>query len=402
MLIIKRRNSFFLLLFFIFFSCSQNQKKFSLTKSNYTIDLDEKKEASIPFSTFFKNPKTITLETNREFLIGHIKELQVFNGCIYILDALYAKSLFVFNMDGHFIKKIGSLGNGPGEYIQPLDFTFDTENRFIFLLDYGNRVHQYHLDGIFVRTITLQEQDIYINNIQYYNEKLYLSVRKFQPSTNDYMLMEVDIENGKILSSLLPLKYNKGWAGRFSTGHSFFMSRLNDPPRFTHLYMDYIVTIGDVITPFVELKSKYLTTYEDVKKLQGDKKTPQVFEEAIMQIQNIWDVNSFIENVDFIIFRYRDGFRDYNTVIIHKKTEMVELVKYLNNDLIYKNDNNGLYRNFAFSDTKGVYEIIQVPMIEKLQESIKNNNVAPGLDKMDELLKLEKDNNPVIFYYEFK
>ena len=371
-------------------------------KSNYTVDIDAQKDTSIPFSTFFKNPKIIPLETNRDCLIGHVTDLQVFDGCMYILDAIYANSLFVFNMDGQFIKKIGSLGSGPGEYITLSDFTLDTENRFIFLLDYGNRVQQYRLDGTFVRTITPNVQNIFINSIQYYKEKLYLSVQAYQPSPTDHMLMEVDIENGKIRSSFLPLSYNKGWAGRLKTGHSFFMSRFNAPPMYTHLYMDYIVAIGEVITPFIELKSKYLTTDLDFENFKVDEKIPQRFEDAIMKLQKIWDVHGLIENDDIIIFRYRYGFWDYNTVIIYKKTEKVELVKYLYNDLIFRIDNNGLNRNFAFSDAKGVYEILQTPLIEKFQESIKNNDIASEFEKADYLLKLEKDDNPIIFYYEYK
>jgi len=33
---------------------------------------------------------------------------------------------------------------------------------------------------------------------------------------------------------------------------------------------------------------------------------------------------------------------------------------------------------------------------------IKENNLLPGLDKMDQLRKLDEESNPVIFFYEFK
>jgi hypothetical protein len=65
--------------------------------------------------------------TNEDCMIGMIHELQVFDGCIYILDRAITKSLFVFDMEGRFIKKIGCFGNGPGEFIQPVDITLDTE-----------------------------------------------------------------------------------------------------------------------------------------------------------------------------------------------------------------------------------------------------------------------------------
>ena len=241
---------FFFLLFFIFFSCFSQQKELNQLKSDYSIDLDRNKETSIPFSIYFKNPKTIILETNKECLIGLVNDFQVFDNRIYVLDILYTKSLYVFDMDGRFIRKIGCLGQGPGEYIFLEDFTIDTENRFIFLLDNGKRVHKYDLNGQYISTITPQITRANIKYIQYYKSKLYLSVEAYTVALSDNMLQESDL-NGKILSNSIPLKYDKGWGGRLSKGNSFFMSRLNDPPRYARLFMDYIVTVGKKITPLL-------------------------------------------------------------------------------------------------------------------------------------------------------
>jgi hypothetical protein len=389
---------FLLILTFSVYSCSVKQAELSLLDSNFSIDLDKKKETDINLSSFFKNVKTIILENNENCLIGRISEFQVFDGYIYVLDKSIAKSLFVFDMDGRFIRKIGNLGRGPGEYVQLYDFTLDTDNQFIFLLDFGQRVHKYHFDGTFVKTITPKLQSTRIQFIQFYRNKLYLSVESFQPMPNDYILVEADPDDGKILSSFLSLKYNKGWAKPFSTGHSFFMSRLNDPPRYAQLFMDYIVTIGNEITPYIALKSNNLSTDKDLKELQDD----HGFETAIMQFKKIWDVHSYVENNDFIIFRYQHGVMNRYAVIYHKKTGAVEFANYLTNDLIFKNDKKGLYK-FAFSDTKGAYEILWDNMVGNLQESIRNNEIVPDLDKIDQLMKLneKEESNPVIFFYEF-
>ena len=64
------------------------------------------------------------------------------------------------------------------------------------------------------------------------------------------MLLEIDPGNGKVLSSSLPVRYNKGWNEPFFDSCSrIFMSRANNPPRYNQMYMDYIVSIGDEITP---------------------------------------------------------------------------------------------------------------------------------------------------------
>ena len=384
-----------------FFSCSNKQKELSLIGSNYTINLDGEQDVHVPLSSFFKNVKPIILETNEDCLIGKIDELQVFDGRIYVLDKLIAKSLFVFDMDGRFIKKIGNLGQGPGEYIQLGDFTIDTKNRFIFLLDWGAYAHKYHLDGTFVQTVTPQLSDANFDFIQFYNDKLYLYVKSRNSTPESHVLMVADPNDGKILSSDLSLKYNKGWSEPFFTGHSFFMSRLNDPPRFTQLFMDYIVSIGEDITPHIELKSENLTTEEDVKKMieiSDPIRKMQPLEGSL----KIWDVRNFVENDDFIIFTYYNGSFNHNIAVYNKKTKSVKLAKYFNNDLIYKKDEKSSHEGFVFSDSKGAYEILQPRVMGYFLKYIRDNEILLNLDKADELLNLKEDSNPVIFYYEFK
>ena len=208
---------YWFILFFAFSSCTDRQtvrqKKSELfpAESNYIINLDGKVEPHILYSAFFKKPKIILLETNDDCLIGLVTTLQVYEGYIYILEHYFAKSLFVFNMDGCFIRKIGSLGNGPGEYTQPLDFTLDTENGFIFLADRGSRIHKYQLDGTFVQTISPNLEEERIHEIQYYNGKLYMDVLGFRPDADDFKLYKADAKTGKILSKSIPLSYNMGW-----------------------------------------------------------------------------------------------------------------------------------------------------------------------------------------------
>ena len=382
-----------------------NEKELSQIKSKYTIDLDGNKETSIPFSTYFKSLTTIILETNENCLIGQIDELQIFDGCIYILDRNRAKSLLVFDADGRFIRKIGNFGQGPGEYIHLWDFTLDTENRFIYLLDYGQRVHKYHLDGTFVKTVTPKVQKSNIYFIQFFKNRLYISTIAYKPAPNDYMLLETDLENGEILSKSLPLKYNKGWAELIFTGHNFFMSRLNAPPLYSRMFMDYIVSVGEDITPYIEIKSKNLVTDKDlgnISNINGDIKAKlNSFSAYFRNSLKIFDINSYVENEEFILFMYQQGWMNYKTAVFHKKTGYVETGKFCK-DIIYMNGENRFFGGFKFSDTQGAYEILHTSSIESFQESIRNNEVVPELDKLDKLSNLEEDANPVLFYYEFK
>ena len=395
------KNILLLLILFVF-SCSNSQKEFSLTGADYIIDLDGKKEESIPLSTYFKTARTIILETNKDCLIGHINGLQAFDGCIYVHDMLDANSLFVFDMNGRFIRKIGNKGKGPGEYMRVSDFTLDTENKFIFLLDYEQRVHKYHLDGTYINTITPKMQHTNAFSIQYYRNKLYLSVKAFDPTPDDYMLLEVNPDDGTILSESLPVKDNKGWTRSSFSDRSSFISRSSDPPLYTQLFMDCIVTIGAEIKPYIELKSQNLTTFNDLENLPYDRDDPMKFFNALRNFSKIYFLKNYMESNDFIIFSYSNGSMDNRTAIYHKKTGSVKVIKKFHNDLIFGKDNNVLFGMSIFSDTKGAYEIIQQSTIETIQELIRNEEAPPRLDKVDEFMKLNEESNPVILYYEFK
>ena len=395
---------FFILLVIasLFCSCSNRQSTISLNEAAYVIDLDENQEVFIPYSSIFKNVQTIILETGEDCMIGNITEFQVFDGCIYILDESVAKSLFVFDMEGRFIRKIGSLGNGPGEYIKINDFTVDTENGFIFLCDYANRVHKYQLDGTYIHSITIGMPRANTNFIQYYKGILYASVFAWDPAENDYMLLGIDPNDGKILSRALPLKYNKGWAELIFTGHSFFTSRMNSPPRYAQLFMDEIVSIGDDISPYIQLKSKNLVTEKDLENLPKDNDFAKMLE-SFRGSSKIWNVHSFIENDDFILFKYTCGYLGSSyTVVFHKETQTVKITKYLGNDMILEQDHDTWFVNFRFADMQGAYEIIPTFMMSRFMESIRNNKLVPNLDKLDQLKKLNEESNPVIFFYEFK
>ena len=115
-------------------SCNIKKDKNSEISSTHTnknfieINIDRlDTEKKISFSSVFKSYKLIPLETSENCLIGRIDELKVFDDTLYVLDRNIAKALFVFDNKGRFIRKIGRLGKGPGEYIIPRSFTIDNK-----------------------------------------------------------------------------------------------------------------------------------------------------------------------------------------------------------------------------------------------------------------------------------
>ena len=169
------------------------------------------------------------------------------------------------------------------------------------------------------------------------------------------------------------------------------------------MFMDYVVSIGAEIMPFIKLESRYLTTEQDIESFRGQYPVP-INTANIMSSSKLFNMYCFIENDDIISFKY--GLRNNFCVIYFKKTGEVKLVTYLSDDLVYKNNQNDSSIRFLFADAKSAYHVLDPQsgsnFFNNFMLSITNNEVVPDLDKLEQLKQLDEDANPVIFFYEFK
>ena len=182
----KIHTYFLLALFVLLTSCSNsssksdNIEKIHFTKNNISL--------SDSFDIDF-----VKLETNDECLIGAISNIEVFDNRIFILDRRFTESLYVFDMNGKFISKIGSKGSGPGNYVFPIDFTIDKENRRV-VIDDGNRNNLlfYDLDSyeyLYSKNHTTHFFDFLISKNQFF----LFSPYGFDESRNDNYVLVTEI-----------------------------------------------------------------------------------------------------------------------------------------------------------------------------------------------------------------
>ncbi|MEA4919053.1 6-bladed beta-propeller [Proteiniphilum sp.] len=107
-------------------------------------------ENTIDISPYLDTIRYVKLELTDESMVGYIQKMMVFEERIYILDT-HTSSLFVFDIDGNYLFKIFSVGEGPKEYMQVDLFDIDSKKRQIVLTDLmANRVLRYNLDGHFI------------------------------------------------------------------------------------------------------------------------------------------------------------------------------------------------------------------------------------------------------------
>lgn len=132
----------------IFSTCGQ-----VIRQSDYiTINLSNRPSMSpVKASTLLEDFRYIPLETTSESLIGHIRSsTTVIKDGFFVLDHL--AQLNYFNAEGRFIRRIGSRGQGPGEFLNIVSFDVDEQKRLLYIYDMG-RIFIYTFDNEFVRSI---------------------------------------------------------------------------------------------------------------------------------------------------------------------------------------------------------------------------------------------------------
>ncbi|NPA45169.1 MAG: 6-bladed beta-propeller [Chlorobi bacterium] len=99
------------------------QKHFDKSKSKMVV----KKQ----FDNFFTLDEKILLRTDNNFF-NQVSEVFLHNNDIYIVDTYKARKVLHFNSSGDFVNEIGSLGQGPGQFVQPGLFTIIKNKLVVF------------------------------------------------------------------------------------------------------------------------------------------------------------------------------------------------------------------------------------------------------------------------------
>ena len=97
------------------------------------LDLTETGTDTLGFCDVFDVVGVVPLETKDECLLGYVSKVEVVDGNYYVLDG-QRKAVFVFDGQGTFLRRIGIVGHGHGEYERASDFTVDRDRGRVVIL----------------------------------------------------------------------------------------------------------------------------------------------------------------------------------------------------------------------------------------------------------------------------
>ena len=378
-------------------SCTTKQQETQSNPDLLIIDLDDiKTKETVKASDFFKNPKSIILETNEKSLIGNIKQIYIDDHYIIVFDNSKNLNVLVFHLDGTFSHKIGELGRGAGEYISISDFTVDDKRDEVYLLDSEDaKVKKYNLStGKFINSIPIHSKRM-SRHIQYQDNCLYVDANL--KSDEQSLLYQINQETGEEVASWLDAdRYNQGWMETFTMGRSFFLSRNADAVKYAQVFMDTVVAIhNNIISPFMVVKSNKWVKRDELMNAYH-KHGIEAFRIMIKQNKK-FGITDLMETNDGLFFRYRDGLIERH---VYSSSQETYSYTVLIDDLAFNGERLPL--NLEWVDSKGVYSYCNPSSYASFIGGTLKDVINTNVSNYNELVNLEEDANPVLFYYEFK
>lgn len=140
---------------FVLLGCSSNKKQEPISKSGIpVINLSEDVSTvpSLLLSEAAEKLEIVPLEMTDESVLSDITEMQVTDHNIWI-DHGREFYIYRFSRTGKFLNKIGSIGQGPGEYTNYSTFLVDEDKKEVYIIANTNGVLAYDFEGNFKRKI---------------------------------------------------------------------------------------------------------------------------------------------------------------------------------------------------------------------------------------------------------
>ena len=141
---------------FVLLGCSSNKKQEPISRSGVpVINLSEDVSTvpSLLLSEAAEKLEIVPLEMTDESVLSDITEMQVTDHNIWI-DHGREFYIYRFSRTGKFLNRIGSIGQGPGEYVNYLTFLVDEDKKEVYIFSTNNGVLVYDFEGGFKKQIS--------------------------------------------------------------------------------------------------------------------------------------------------------------------------------------------------------------------------------------------------------
>lgn len=223
-----------------FLSCqgSSNQIDDNMYSLNFNVDMSSeidviKTETSrLKAEDFFDNIEFLPLKFDGDNFIATCDKIIINDKLYYLLDKKFGK-LLVFDERGRFIRQIGNLGRGPGEFQGIQDFDINEEGNLILYSQEDMALFLYSSDGVFQSKIDVP---FYASNFELIDQKSYLFYTDYNRSdiSDNKNLIVTDLKLN-VLGTYMPYPEK---SNTISIAFSGFMKHFGDESIYNNAFSD--------------------------------------------------------------------------------------------------------------------------------------------------------------------
>ena len=268
------RITLLILLSIFLFSCNNSKKEL------YTFDPRILEEKEICLSEIADEISYIPLDNIVP--IGLIYDnIEIVKDKIYI--SVRDVGILVFNMEGKLIKKIGSIGRGPGEYTYYFLFTVDDKNENIYVFDRGEIIKVFSKTGRFVRHFPVKEFGS-MEKMQYFNSKLFvLMASQFSSTENEWIFLDTIGNVIKKQPRKLP-QFSTNW------GNSYPVYKYDNSLTYYNIFSDTVFSISSDLIEIPKITIRQGEYRLPKKNLTLD----QMLSKKYLMLSKLTETNHFI------------------------------------------------------------------------------------------------------------
>ncbi len=370
----EKRNIYCITCLFYLFFCAQQQNIWVPALRELSVNLNDEIK-SVQFSELVREAaKFIFLETNETCLIGKIDKVIFTEKYIYILDTFISEAVFIFDKEGKFVKKLASQGEGPNEYIRPMDIVVEEEK--VWILDNGRTIKIFDFSGTKVDEIDLTT----FSAIKFDSLKE-AKVFAFISGDIDDNLIIADKNGGKI-GSYFP--YLSRRVVRVII-NPIFKNYSDDKIIYRREFNDtlYAINSDGLLNPYIHIN---YGEYTLGKEFDVDNLSDENLKKYSLTLNYYENLNN-----EYLVFSQNN---DFWIRIYDKAGDISKLFKYTTyeNDLTIEKD------SYIIGTTKDhfIYQV-NPNSLKPHEESINSSeNKLLSPEFLDNLSKLKADDNPVL------
>jgi hypothetical protein len=284
----------------------------------YTLDIKSSIDniKAVPLSSITKGIEYIPLQTIPESLLGEVNKIAISDSFIFVSDF---EKLMQFDRQGKFIRKVGSNGRGPGEYVHIFDITVDNKQEVVYILSTRTKdLLSFDFRGNFIKSFKLTESSLeFIADTS--NHLLFQMSNLGKPEgTNSYSWFLTDTE-GNVLLRISNSLYKTNRLGRF-----FIVKKplylYNGSLHFMEFGIDTLYFFNnDIKTPYAIFKFGDLKIDSDPE-VQSQKDLDKYKEKLY--------ISTILEDEKYLYLNISRGFLlDLGSWIFNKKTKELTVLE---------------------------------------------------------------------------